>query len=187
MNHKCLMLLLPLLLLNVVYGATPTYNETFKNSLFDIIVELPDSYKTVQPGAEILTNIKLINLGSAGRVDVYLDYWITSQSNVTVLTKKETVAVETQANFVRAFDLPQEIDKGIYNIHARITYSDGKTAAASHSFEVAYPKLNSVYYFIVGILCFVVLVFTAHKLRPSFRRFMIRTRVSGLIKKKIKN
>ena len=117
-----------------------------KFSLFDIIITIPDKYKIVHPGDELLASIKLINLGSAGRVDVFLDYWITDLQNNTVLKRKETVAVETQANFVRTFDIPKDIDSGKYNLYAKITYADGKLAIANHSFEVEKKQIDKRIY-----------------------------------------
>jgi hypothetical protein len=43
------------------------------NSFFDIFITIPQNYEKVEPGAELLINVKLINLGGAGRVDVLMN------------------------------------------------------------------------------------------------------------------
>lgn len=93
-----------------------------KFSLFDIQVEIPENYKTVYPGNELLTSIRLINVGSSGRIDIFLEYWITDEKGEILLEEKETVAVETQNNFIRLFDLPGDAAPGRYIFHAKVSY-----------------------------------------------------------------
>jgi len=72
-------------------------NEETKNqivikfSLFDINVEIPEIYKKINPGSELLTTIKLINVGSEGRIDVFLDYDIKDQLGKSIITKKDHI------------------------------------------------------------------------------------------------
>lgn len=156
-----------------------------KFSLFDIFIEIPDNYKIINPGEELLTSIKLINLGSAGRVDVFLDYWITDPGKNTILKKKETVAVETQANFVRTFDIPKDAPVGKYTLYARITYADGKEADADHSFEVAKKQIDKrIYYALAILLGLISLVYIINKSKPLIKKMQIDAKVGEIVKKK---
>ena len=153
--------------------------------LFDITVEIPKQYRSVQPGDELLTSIKLVNVGSAGRIDVFLDYWITGPSG-TILQKKETVAVETQANFVRTFDIPSSALPGSYEMHAKITYFDGREALSHQTFQIVSIQGASlgiksliILAVIVGIILF-FLVF--RKLHRYVTKFIIRAKIRAMVK-----
>lgn len=189
--------------LNSSYGdsiAETTFNvlkrpaaglDVIKNSLFDIIVDVPANYRQVAPGGELLTSIKLINVGSAGRVDVFLDYQIIGPENKVVLKKRETVAVETQANFVRTFDIPSDAKPGAYKIFVRNTYAEGKIADSEYSFTVINNKgLNTViYYSAAGLLMALVSIFIIFKYTPVISRIhdmQMRTRIKSIVRRRLK-
>ena len=156
-----------------------------KFSLFDIFIEIPDTYKIINPGDELLTSIKLVNLGSAGRIDVFLDYWITDPGKNTVLRKKETVAVETQASFVRTFDVPKDVPVGKYTLYAKITYADGKEASAEHSFDVVKKQIDKrIYYGFAILFSLIILVFVIYKSKPLVKKMQIDAKVWRIVKKK---
>ena len=104
--------------------------------LFDIYTEIPESYQTVQAGKDVLASIRLVNVGSAGRIDVYLDYVIKDEQGKTLLTKLETVAVETQATFVRSFYIPPHTKPGRYTLETKLVYFDGHQAASAATFII---------------------------------------------------
>ena len=179
---KTTILIIVLLLSSVVYAG-------IEESLFDIVIEIPESFRTVAPGSELLTSIKLVNLGSAGRIDVFLDFWIADSKENIIFSKKETVAVETQANFVRVFDIPKSVLPGNYTIHAKITYADGKIAVAQQSFHVAEKqdmKLDIIYYLISAVLIVIVIIYLIFKSRPVIERRKMKSRISKIVKKKLK-
>jgi len=158
-------------------------------SLFDITIEIPDKYKKIHAGDELLTSIKLMNLGSGGRIDVFLDYWITDPQGNTILKKKETVAVETQANFVRTFDIPENVKPGTYHIYAKITYADGKLAVADHSFEIIESKKDKQIYYGLAILAILaataLLTLLAIGSKPIIKKLQIKTEVYKIVAKKL--
>ncbi len=167
---------------------------TRDNSLFDIIIEIPEDYRYVEAGNQLLTSIKLLNMGSSGRVDVFLDFWITDSNDDMILKIKETVAVETQANFVRNFQIPSTIDPGIYHLNAQITYADGKYAAAQHTFEVLRSKKdNGMYIYIIalvyvlmGFLIALVFFIPRSKTKDGFKKMKIRAKVSKIVRQRFK-
>lgn len=148
----------------VVSKETPSRKALFA-SLFDVFVTIPKNYEVVAPGGELLANIKLTNLGSEGRVDVFLDYELLDSSDTIVEHNRETVAVETQANFVKTFEIPTTLQHGFYKFRATVTYADGKTATAEQTFEVEPSSqpvpIEIILISIAGILLLLVLAYKA--------------------------
>jgi len=156
-------------------------------SSFNIQITIPDDYKTMHPGEEMVASIKLVNLGSSGREDVFLDYWITGPEQNVILQKKETIAVETQANFIRFFDIPEDAGLGKYYLHFKVTDFNGKESAAEHSFEVAQTHADrQVSYWFAGILTFILLIYIIFKSRPMLKKLQMQAKVSKIVKKRLK-
>ena len=154
-------------------------------------VKIPKEYRQVVPGKELVASIKLMNLGSEGRVDVSIDYRL-HDNNKDILTKTETVAVETQANFVRTFDIPQDSPIGTYNLDVTVTYSDGKKAAGSDTFEVVNEKkVIPMTTLIIGILIFIVIIligsFIFFRGEKMLEKIKIKSKIDSLIKKKLRS
>ena len=175
-------ILLLLLLFPIVFAQEP---------LFDIIVDIPQKYRIVSPGDELLSNIKLVNLGSAGRIDVFLDYWISDGNNI-ILKKRETVAVETQSNFVRYFDIPALTKPGNYELHAKLTYFDGREAASSYSFEIIKKEgseidINTLIYIIGSLAIIIFILLSINRLKPLFQRMVIKFKVYEIVRKRQKS
>ncbi|MBU1622127.1 MAG: hypothetical protein KJ597_00990 [Nanoarchaeota archaeon] len=160
-------------------------------SLFDIQVIIPEDYKTVYPGEELLTSIKLINVGSGGRIDIFLSYWITDQEDKIILEEKETVAVETQNNFVRTFELPEDTPAGQYTFHAKLSYP-GLELEPEYAtmFTVAKKKLSSLVYGIIfGSLILVlgtILSFKFNVIRSRLESKLVKRKVEEMVKAKKK-
>jgi hypothetical protein len=160
-----------------------------KSAIFDIIITIPNDYKIVNPGDQLLATIKLVNLGSAGRIDVSLDYWIADSEQNILLENKETVAVETQASFVKTFVIPADAKSGQYSLNAKLTYSETKQATAGDSFKVAEKQTknqidNRLYYVIIGIIVLVILIYIIFKSRSLFEKLRIRAEVSRIVRNK---
>ncbi len=157
--------------------------DIIKNSLFDIQLAIPNDFKIINPGEELLASVKLVNLGSAGRIDVFLDYWIADSEQNIILQTKETVAVETQAGFVRTFVIPENTKSGQYSLYAKITYADGKEATANNSFEIAENQIDRrVYYALIGIIVLAILVYLAFKSKPLFQKLRVRSEVLRIVR-----
>jgi len=162
---------------------------SFKDSLFDISIAIPENYKKIEAGTELLASIKLVNLGSAGRIDVFLDYEVMDFNHNTILEKKETVAVETQANFVRTFAIPPNSPPGEYVLHARMIYADGKEAAAKHSFEVIKKAneadLRKYYLFAAIVITLAAIIFLGMKSRYFIEKIRLRLKIHSIVKERM--
>jgi hypothetical protein len=169
-----------------VVGRVPAEQEVRTSSLFDIIVSVPDRYRTLTGGEELLASVKLINVGSDGRVDVFLDYWITDSDGAELLRRRETVAVETQANFVRSFDIPDDTKPGVYALHARITYADGKLAESSHTFEILRKASHRALLYVGAGVAAAILITIGIIAVPKdyLRRRELRSRIAHIVRQR---
>ena len=193
-----LILALVLLLIMPPLSASETINlkteanrthDPVMDSLFDIFITIPQSYTKVTPGSELLTNVKLINLGSGGRVDVMMNYEIRDSSDKTLLTKKETVAVETQANFVRTFDIPQDAQPDKYKVYVKLVYADGKEAVSEASFEIVKASNQKTRdYFVYGslaVLVLAIIVYFSIKSRVIIDKIRLKLQIRRIVRKKL--
>ena len=154
---------------------------------FNVIVDIPKSYSTLAPGEEIIASIKLLNLGATRREDVTLECWVEDAEGREILKKTETVAVETQANFVRWFDLPKDIKPGTYKFYAKITYVDGKFAIGEHSFQVVEKEpISKIYYAAIAVGSLVAIIVFLSRSKPLIERIEIRLKVRKIVRERMK-
>jgi len=198
MKKEVLLILIPLFIMysavaqNINLGEqNKTFNKSIieKNSLFDIFITIPQDYQAVEAGKELLTSIKLINLGSSGRIDVILNIEIKDSAGSLLLAKKETVAVETQANFVRTFTIPSDAKLGKYSIHVKLVYADGKEAAAESSFEIVKKSTaisRTVYFILIGIIALGGLIYMGMKSKTLIEKIKMKGQIRSLVRKKLK-
>jgi len=132
--------------------------------LFDVDVEVLPEYKIVSPGDELFIEVSLFNVRGFGRVDVNLEYSIKDFQNNLIAKEDETVAVETQAKFVRELLVPNDIKPDTYIAAVKVTFEDS-IGTSSDVFEVKakairlYPISLKNYTFLL-IVGSIVLVFS---------------------------
>ncbi len=132
--------------------------------LFDVDVQVLPEFKSLYPGDEITIQVSLFNVRGFGRVDVLIEYSIRDFKGNVIAAEEETVAVETQAKFVRQLLVPSDLKPGTYISAVKVTFGDS-VGTSSDLFEVKaktiklYPTLLKNYkpYLFVGI-AFAVLV-----------------------------
>jgi len=158
--------------------------EVEKVALFDIFVEIPDEYHVVGVGENVLFTLRLVNLGGAGRIDVFLEYGVLDADGDVVLNKREAVAIETQASFLREFRL-EGIPVGDYEIYARMVYADGKTVDGRHSFKIRDPEEG--WNIMVWIIASIVLIIGAGIfLYPRIKFMRDKMRIKSDVKRIVK-
>ena len=104
--------------------------------LFDAILDLIRPEITL--GENLAAKVYLVNFGVPGRVNVTLYYTITDLENNTILTEEETMAVETQTEYIKTFELPSDIKAGEYELSVKLTY-ENQEAVSQNSFKII-PK-----------------------------------------------
>jgi hypothetical protein len=167
-----------------VHEVSRELTEVEERALFDIFVEIPEEYHVVGLDDEILFTMRLVNLGGEGRIDVFLEYDILDSDGEIVLGKRETVAIETQASFLRQFDLTG-IPVGDYDIHAKLIYADNRSADTSHSFAIRQEEGFNlvVVYWGIGVLVLVVLfIFLFKRLKWMMEKMKVRAKVKRIVR-----
>jgi len=160
-------------------------NFVLAEEALNVQIELPELYHSVEPGDEVLFNVKVLNLGSESRQDVFLDYWVTSPDGTDILNQRETVAIETQANFVKSLQLPDNVGPGEYQINSKITFFNGEEITANHAFQVSITEVNLIIYYVLGgILAVSLLVLLIYFSKNQFQKLKVRTKVWRLVRKK---
>ena len=127
-------------------------------------------------------------MGSSGRIDVILNFEIRDSDDDPLITKTETVAVETQANFVRTFTIPSDAELGKYSLKVKLTYADGKEAAAESSFEIV-NKITAisrtVYYILGGIILLAGLIYLGMKSKTVVEKLKMKNQIRCIVKHRL--
>lgn len=109
-----------------------------RSSLFDIVVSVPPAYESVTPGATLLVQVDLENIGLRGDpVDVPLTVTVIDpDGNEIIESIKKTVAVSTSYSTVQELSIPSYAPEGLYIVKASIVYGNNVTVEAYDIFEV---------------------------------------------------
>ncbi len=127
-----------------------------RDALFDVEAEILKEFKLIEPGNEIVSEIKLFNLGSSDGVEVLVEYEIRNEEGNKIIKESEMVVVETQSSFAKRFFIPKEASIGYYILYVKVTTPDGKVVSSTSLFEVVHfvvPLKEKLY-----ILIFIFIV-----------------------------
>ncbi len=159
---------------------------TSRKALFDIIVEIPKKFLNIQPGDEIIANIKLFEVEKIGRVDVALEYGIKDKNGNIILFNSETIAVEGQANFVKSLKVPEDLERGNYLFYLRMSYDD-EIASGSGWFFVekkSFFGIVSPFYLIVVVVIFIIMAFVFIEIRKIKKDIKSHYKIDGNLLRK---
>lgn len=104
----------------------------------------------------MLAQIELYNLGATGRIDVSVDYMIKDSNGKDILQEHETLAVETQAKYVKEFQLPADVEFGKYILYVRTNYN-GEVASSSVWFNIGRKELSIINIILYTVICILVI------------------------------
>ena len=153
---------------------------------FNVEIELPDSYKNVNPGSDVWFTIKLLNLANTQRMDVTLNYDILNSDGKSVIHNSKTVALETQASFVADLKLPDNAPPGNYNINVVVSSTLGESSAKT-ALKVSTSKNDlRAYYVGAGIVGLILLVFLIIKSRPLIEKLKLKLKIGKIVREKLK-
>lgn len=160
----------------------------------NIVLTIPQGFEKINPGNQLLLDIKLLNLGSEKRIDVILDFIIKDPNETVILKKKETIAVETQVNLVRTFVIPKDAQTGKYTIVTKLLYPDGRETLAETSFDVIMENLpkpnnnNAVYIVItVVVVLLLILIYIGIKSRNIIEKIRLNMQIRRIVKDRLKS
>lgn len=105
-------------------------------SLLDVLVRIPDQFKKIAPGDDVVASIQLINFGSSGNaVDVPVQYTIEDQDGNIIAQSSETVAVATRLSLIKTFHTNANLPSGTYKLTVRVP-SKGVIATSADTYEI---------------------------------------------------
>lgn len=158
----------------------------FVQGISNLELSVHDNYKEILPGNDVWFSIKIANLGNMGRADVSLHYWVSDDNDNIIAENKETTAVQTQASFVRNFNIPMNAEPGKYMLNIKMDYGGGEEVVANTSFNVVEKKINKQMYYIIAvaavlILALIIFIFSYKKLKAKFERLQVKIKVRKII------
>lgn len=89
---------------------------------FDALITIPEKYRTLAQGEELIAEITLINMQKIGLVDVRVDYYIKDLNDKTLYHEYETKGVERTITYLKEFDT-SSIDPGTYMLIMEVKYN----------------------------------------------------------------
>jgi len=95
-----------------------------KEVLFDLSMNVPLEYSTVEKGGKMIIENRIINLENLGMKTVEIEYFIKDFDGNTIFSDVENLAVETQISITKIFPIPLNIKEGDYVFGVIITYKD---------------------------------------------------------------
>ncbi len=149
-------------IINVIIQVSPL------KELFDTLVTVNPKTKLVYPGASVVSNLELFNLGGSGRFDVQVIYGIKDFSDNLIASKQQTVAVETRASLTGVLEIPNDAKPGQYYVFAVVVKDKSTVGVGSDTFEVqstlqvgkqAPIEANGLF-MIIAALIFIILLLT---------------------------
>ena len=185
-----LFIAMSLLLVNVhaAIEENSTINMTKDSHFGNIILTIPSGFEKVEPGKSLLTNIKFMNLRSESRIDVVLDFIIEDSEGRTVLSKKETIAVETQANIIRTFIIPEDTLLGKHKVYIKLIYADGNETAAEASFDVVKKSEGgsfNIYILSAVISVVLILIYFGMRFNSIARNLKLKMQIRKIVKDRL--
>jgi parallel beta-helix repeat protein len=134
------------------------------NVLFDAKIDLPVDLDMVKPGDVLPAQITVFNVGTPRKVDVLLNYYMKDMDNNVLWQGQETVAVEGQYSFTKPFNVPYDLESGLYVLALDVVYVNS-VATSSTMFtlldEERALESYSKNWYIILVLIFLVLVIVA--------------------------
>jgi hypothetical protein len=106
------------------------------------VVTIPDR-EIVHPSEAVGFELQVANMGSTKRVDMSLKYSILDDSDNLIISKEDTLAVETSLIQHKEVKLPATAKPGHYTLKVFVNYDDN-VATASFDFKVEKKEATTV-------------------------------------------
>jgi hypothetical protein len=107
---------------------------TSNDALFDVVLNIPEQFKSLLPGNDLLISLSLTEIEKIGPTDVIINYIITSvRDGKVVLLDHESRLVETHDEFLKSL-ATGNLSSGKYNLMVEMLYSDTWAASSAEFF-----------------------------------------------------
>jgi hypothetical protein len=163
--------------------------KNIEDNPFNLKTEIPETYESVNSGKTLLFTSKVLNLANNQRIDVTLKFDVLDSNKNLIATKSETVAIETQASFVREIKIPENTLPGKYTLHTELIYQDKKEAEADNSFSIINPNNKKTNYWLIFIVGAIILmmIYISLKSKKIIDRIQIKSKIHKIVLNKVKD
>jgi hypothetical protein len=175
------------LILLIFYAPSELNGFAVKSGAFNLEVDIPSTYSTIERGSEIHFTTKVMNLRGENRIDISLKYEIVDKYERIIISKVETMAIETQASFVGSLKIPDDIDEGNYDLHVTLLANDVEEARSRASFRIMDEENEIIYYMyflVILIISLGLIVFIVKRSKIILEKFRMRSKIHSMIKKR---
>jgi len=144
-------------------------NTEAMNELFDVILEIDKTSKSVVSGENLLIHMKLLNFGANiddnTQTDVHVVYTIKSiDNNKEIMSIAEDLQViGKEKSYDKTIALPKWLESGKYSVYAQMTYGNNQEASSSDYFTASESLWSHWYYFILIVIAIIIIVFGIRK------------------------
>lgn len=107
--------------------------------LFDVSVNIPEQYRKVLPGKELVAEVHAINIKGIGSVTVKVEYTVENKEGEVLFQEIETKVVENEIKYLKEVTLPADIRPGAYMFFVNVKYEDD-AALAGYPFKIMEEK-----------------------------------------------
>jgi uncharacterized membrane protein len=153
---------------------------------FNLEINLPDTYKKVNPGTEVWFTIRPINLANTNRIDVTIKYDLVDEDNTILATNSKTVAIETQASFVASLRIPDNVKAGNYFVVVTLNSPLGESTARTSLKVVPKDTSLQLYYIAAAIILLGILILAIVKSKPIIEKIKLKMEIYRIVRKKLK-
>lgn len=107
---------------------------------FDLLVSIQEQYRKVAPGENIVASIRMVNFTiPTSPLDVMIEYSIQDEEGKEIFYQQETLAVNKELSYVKAFYTQPDMPEGTYRLIVKMP-SSNTLAVASAEFIIAGEK-----------------------------------------------
>jgi hypothetical protein len=106
-----------------------------RTALFDVMLRIPESNRSVMAGDPVEAEIALYNFGTLKPVDVAVTYSINDFSGNVLNLGEKTIAVNDYLLMRESLEVPNQTKEGIYMFYVTLSYGN-ETATSTEVFTV---------------------------------------------------
>jgi len=144
-----------------------------KKAFFDVEITIPEKYREISCGEEILFEVEIFNLGETKKVDTTIEYLIMDKKGNIIIEESETKAIETSLEVLKTIRLPTNIPSESYVVYVRAKYN-GDIASSTKEFKLnnnclILQNAKIIIYGLI-ILAIILLLTTLVLLRKVFKK-----------------
>ena len=167
---------------------------------FDVSVEIPQRYRELQPGDEVVAEITILNIKRFGPINAEIEYAIEDSAGKVLWSQIETKMIENEITFIKEVDLPLDIKSGFNMFIVRVKFKED-VALAGYPFKVISPLAeraptalrdigNEVYiafFFIVGSVMLYIILLMRKKSGQRIQQKNTTPKKTNKLPKRIRN